>query len=83
MGNRTSRECRFSETPIVWRNTSVMFARHIRILVRGVNQFLIQCLMCGLVSVSVFADNPLAYCPALISLYLVPKKNSGETRQCL
>jgi len=26
-GNRTFRESRFSETPIVWRNTSVTFAR--------------------------------------------------------
>jgi len=38
-GNRTSTESLLSETPIVWRNTSVRFARDIRILVRGVNQF--------------------------------------------
>jgi len=31
----------------------------------------------------VIADNPLAYCPALISLYLEAKKTSGETQQSL
>jgi len=61
-GNRTSRESRLSETLIVWRNISFTFARDIRILVRGVNQILIQCLMCDFVPV--LADNPLAYCPA-------------------
>ena len=57
-GNRTSRESRLSETPTVWRNTSVTLsetptvwrntsvtlARDIRILVRGIKWFLIQCL---------------------------------------
>jgi len=38
-GNRTSRESRHSETSTVWRNASVRFALHMRILVRGVNQF--------------------------------------------
>jgi len=40
-GNRTSRKSRFSETPMASRNTFVIFALDIRILVRGVNQFLI------------------------------------------
>ena len=33
--------------------------------------------------VPVLADNLLAYCPALITLYLEAKKTSGETQQCL
>jgi len=78
----TSIESQLSETPFVWRNTSVTLTRDITILVRGVNQFLIQCLLCDFV-VPVLADNPLAYCPALISLYLEVKETSGETRQCL
>jgi len=33
--------------------------------------------------VPVSADNPLAYNLVLVSLYLVAKKTSGETQQCL
>jgi len=33
--------------------------------------------------VPVLADNPLAYCPVLILLYLGAKKTSGETQQGL
>jgi len=44
--------------------------------------FLIQCLMVDFV-VPVLADNPLADCPALISLYLVAKETSGKTQQGL
>jgi len=38
-----------------------------KVLVTGIKQFLIQPEMCDLVPVP--DDNPLAYCPALISLY--------------
>jgi len=42
-GSRTFRESRLSETPIVWRNSSVTFARdhriHISIRARGINVF--------------------------------------------
>jgi len=69
VGNRTSRESQLAETPITWRNTSVTFTQDIRILVTGVNQFLNQYLMCDFV-VPVLADNPLAFCPTLISLYV-------------
>jgi len=37
-----------------------------KVLVTRMNQFLIQPEMCDLVPI--LADNPLAYCPALISL---------------
>ena len=33
--------------------------------------------------VPVLADNPLTYCPVLVSLYLVAKETSGETQQGL
>jgi len=54
-------ESPLSETPIVWRNTSVTFARHdddIRVLVTGI-KVVLECLMVDFV-VPVLADNPLA-----------------------
>ena len=54
-----------------------------KILVKGVKVVLDwawEFLMVDFV-VPILADNPLAYCPVLISLYLVLKKTSEETQQ--
>ena len=71
-GSGTSRESRLSDTPIVWRNSSVTFARdhriHTSILARGINVCWIQCVMVGFV-VPVLADNLLAYSLVLVSLH--------------
>ena len=79
-----------SETPIVWRNTSDTFTprllRHYcefnSFRLWTVNQFVLKKKVM-VDAVPVLADNPCGTVLVLVSLYLVPKKTSGETQQSL
>jgi len=79
-----------SETPIVWRNTSDTFTPRLlwdyyelsSFRLWTVNQFVLRKKVM-VDAIPVLADNPRATVLVLVSLYLVPKKTSGETQQSL
>jgi len=79
-----------SETPIVWRNTSDTFTPSLSrdyyefnsFRLWAVNQFVLKKKVM-VDAVPVLADNPCGTVLVLVSLYLVPKKTSGETQQSL